>query len=353
MKPTCDGQLEELMTVYTVKLATIQRLALHKDLLKHSALINNPHLLRDLCPRESPIGSSLCGTPRQWQTRISRASPKTLAWSSSSFIAQPMYNYISYPLLSPVHCENDHFDRVLRAPLQLCQLLEIVPRERVFTTLLIIVLLLCKVLPSVKLFTIFASVDKTKQENQKKYFHCFQRSLFKLITSCLLLLECFFLPSLVKYYITECHLKQAIFFLNHGAACNQRLKLKKWSQVGMCQVPGSENNSGKEAPGSGIATQVAPCLPLRHPARVRPSEFLVCRNTFQTQKTFLLNMQGLAVIFFGISMRKMLLATLIGNLNWATSTLSRINIKKVQIAMRFVIFMCHVTSPKIDFLVFG
>ena len=52
-------------------------------------------------------------------------------------------------------------------------------------------------------------------------------------------------------------------------------------------------------------------------------------------------------------MRKMILATLIGNLNWATSTLSRINIKKVQIAMRFVIFMCHVTSPKIDFLVFG
>ena len=49
----------------------------------------------------------------------------------------------------------------------------------------------------------------------------------------------------------------------------------------------------------------------------------------------------------------MILATLIGNLNWATSTLSRINIKKVQIAMRFVIFMCHVTSPKIDFLVFG
>ena len=80
-----------------------------------------------------------------------------------------MYNYISHPLLSPVHCENDHFDRVLRAPLQLCQLLEIVPRERVFTTLLIIVLLLCKVLPLVKLFTIFASVDKTKQENQKKY----------------------------------------------------------------------------------------------------------------------------------------------------------------------------------------
>ena len=52
-------------------------------------------------------------------------------------------------------------------------------------------------------------------------------------------------------------------------------------------------------------------------------------------------------------MRKMLLATLIGNLNWATSALSRIIIKKVQTTMRFVIFRCHVTSPKIDFLVFG
>ena len=178
MKPTCDGQLVELMNV---KLATIERLALHKDHLKHFALINNPHLLRDLCPRESPIGSSLCRTPTQWQTRTSRASPKTPAWPSSSFIAQPLYNCISYPLLSPVHCENDHFDRVLRAPLQLCQLLEIVPRERIFTTLLLIFLLLCKVLPSVKLpmlmFTIFASVDKTKQENQKKYFHCFQISV--------------------------------------------------------------------------------------------------------------------------------------------------------------------------------
>ena len=49
----------------------------------------------------------------------------------------------------------------------------------------------------------------------------------------------------------------------------------------------------------------------------------------------------------------MLLATLMGNLNWATSALSRIIIKKVQTTMRFVIFMCHVTSPKIDFLVFG
>ena len=47
----------------------------------------------------------------------------------------------------------------------------------------------------------------------------------------------------------------------------------------------------------------------------------------------------------------MLLATLIGNR--ASSALSRIIIKKVQITMRFVIYMCHVTSPKIDFLVFG
>ena len=97
VKPTCDGQLVELMNV---KLATIERLALHKDHLKHSALINNPHLLRDLCPRESPIGSSLCRTPTQWQTRTSRASPKTPAWSSSSFTAQPLYNisHISSPL---------------------------------------------------------------------------------------------------------------------------------------------------------------------------------------------------------------------------------------------------------------
>ena len=74
------------------------------------------------------------------------------------------------------------------------------------------------------------------------------RSLFKLIMSCLLLLECFFLPSLVKYYITECHLKQAIFFLNHGAACNQRLQLKKWSQVGVCQVP-TDDQEARTTPG--------------------------------------------------------------------------------------------------------
>ena len=164
----------------------------------------------------------------------------------------------------------------------------------------------------------------------------------------------FFLPSLVKYYITECHFKQAIFFLDHGAACNQRLKLKKWSQVGICQVPGSKNNSWKEAPGSGIATQVAPCLPLRHLATVSPTEFPVCRNTFQNQKRFFVKYAGASSkIFWYISMRKMLLATLMGNLNWATSALSRIIIKKVQTTMRFVIFMCHVTSPKIDFLVFG
>ena len=139
----------------------------------------------------------------------------------------------------------------------------------------------------------------------------------------------FFLPSLVKYYITECHLKQAIFFLNHGAACNQRLKLKKWSQVGICQVPGSENNSWKEAPGSGIATQVAPCLPLRHLATVSPTEFPVCRNTFQNQKRFFVKYAGASSkIFWYISMRKMLLATLMGNLNWATSALSPIIIKK-------------------------
>ena len=59
-------------------------------------------------------------------------------------------------------------------------------------------------------------------------------------------------------------------------------------------------------------------------------------------------------------MRKMLLATLIGNLKLATSALSRIIICRlnvvlfnVQITMRFVIYMCHLTSPKIDFLVLG
>ena len=151
-----------------------------------------------------------------------------------------------------------------------------------------------------------------------------------------------------------------ILLPNHGAAWNQRLQLKKWSQVGICQVPGRENNSWKEAPGSGIATHVAPCLTLRHPATVSPMEFPVCRNTFQTQKTFLLNMRGLAAKYFGIFVRKILLATLIGNLNWAPSALSRIIIcrlnvvlSNVQITLRFVIYMCHVTSPKIDFLVFG
>ena len=71
-------------------------------------------------------------------------------------------------------------------------------------------------------------------------------------------------------------------------------------------------------------------------------------------------MQGLAVKTFGISMRKMLLATLIGNLKLATSALSRIIICRlnvvlfnVQITMRFVIYMCPLTSPKIDFLVLG
>ena len=39
VKPTCDGQLVKLMNV---KLATIQRLALHKDLLKHFYIQSSP-----------------------------------------------------------------------------------------------------------------------------------------------------------------------------------------------------------------------------------------------------------------------------------------------------------------------
>ena len=229
-----------------VKLATIERLALHKDHLKHFALINNPHLLRDLCPRESPIGSNLCRTPRQWQTTISRASPKTPAWSSSSF--SPCIHNISHLFPSHLFIVRTitliEYSALLSSSASCSRLFqgrESSPRCSSFSSFFAKSCLRSNCSPSLPVWT---RPNKRTRRNTSIAF----RSLFQLIMSCLLFARMFFLPSLVKYYITECHFKQAIFFLNHGAACNQRLQLKKWSQVGICQVP-TDDQEARTTPG--------------------------------------------------------------------------------------------------------